>query len=612
MDPLENCPMKILGYKVKSKLQISLNYLIPTVCECLVFISLMTVDGSLVYQHFIDKNFFYAYLSLGFVILPAILCFLCVIISDQWPNEACCGKLIFFFDQLINTVFFPIGALYRFSRKIFWCIEALFHEKNTYERHQAISKAAQHSPFELYHFLQSFFHCAPQIILQLFVLLRANIFRNYDTAFVQTLSVVFALIKMAMTVESFQRFESQRIVGRCYPWLAPHQLEKKQHIFRRTLSCPVVSVTPREDPVIFKPCIMEENELKTTTEFCKSLNVDENNFDHKDEKVLKEVYFVSNITNEVYPDEVDSEVKRRNVPEDIEEIKEYLRRTNDEVDNEDDDEEDNESTILRNENVHFDRTPSLPPPPQPTSKFPYMYSLHRISTFKDMLIFNAESFIKDKVPRIPDGLFEHHHPIPNEKEIKKEAAAAAATTTRPVTFINDETDILLPTRKKVIQGIENDEMLGKFISFLGWAMFLLMRMISLSVFAVFYPMECAYLCFAHYLFMLICLGYETQLKEKWQRSMFYIVLAYIFIFNLMEFKIKFKNIRSWYIGYFCLVLLQNITMTIVWYGYSTFPENWWFEFMFSIIVQSGISSVLCMLLYFYYLKPKDKAFFVNE
>ena len=484
----------------------------------------------------------------------------------------------------------------------------MFHGKNTYERHQAILKAAQHSPFELYHFLQSFFHCAPQIILQLFILLRENVFRNYDTAFVQTLSVVFALIKMAMTVESFQRFESQRIVGRCYPWLAPHQLEKKQHVYRRTLSCPVTSVASKEDPASFKPCVMDEDEIKTSTQFRKTLNVDENNFNINNEKVLKEVYFVSNFANQSentkspVPDEVDSEVKRRNdTMDDIEEIKEYLRQTDDEVDN-----DDNESAVLRNTEVNFDRTPSLPPPPQPTSKFPYMYSLHRISTFKDMLIFNAESFIKDNVPRIPDGLFEHHHPIPNEKEIKKEV------TTTPVTFINDETDILLPTRKKVIQGIENDEMLGKFILFLGWAMFLLMRMMSLSAFAVFYPMECAYLCFAHYLFMLICLGYETRLKEKWQRSMFYVILAYIFIFNLMEFKIKFKNIRSWYIGYFTLVILQNITMTIVWYGYSTFPENWWFEFIFSIIVQSGISSVVCMLLYFYYLKPKDKAFFINE
>lgn len=69
----------------------------------------------------------------------------------------------------------------RFSRKLFWCVEALFHEKNTYERHQAMVKAAEHSPFELYHFLQAFFHSAPQVVLQLFILLREDLFRNYDT-----------------------------------------------------------------------------------------------------------------------------------------------------------------------------------------------------------------------------------------------------------------------------------------------------------------------------------------------------------------------------------------------------------------------------------------------
>ena len=113
MDPLENCPIKILGYKVKTKLQISLSYLIPTVCECLVFISLMTVDGALVYQHFIDKNYFYAYLSVVLIPLPAILCFICVMFSDQWPNKTCCGKFKFFLIQLLNALLFPIGAIYR-------------------------------------------------------------------------------------------------------------------------------------------------------------------------------------------------------------------------------------------------------------------------------------------------------------------------------------------------------------------------------------------------------------------------------------------------------------------------------------------------------------------
>jgi hypothetical protein len=83
--------------------------------------------------------------------------------------------------QMITKFLVTDKFSYRFSRKIFWCVESLFHEKNTYERHQAMLKAAEHSPFELYSFLQSFFHSAPQVILNLFILLRDDIFRNYDT-----------------------------------------------------------------------------------------------------------------------------------------------------------------------------------------------------------------------------------------------------------------------------------------------------------------------------------------------------------------------------------------------------------------------------------------------
>jgi XK-related protein len=418
------------------------------------------------------------------------------------------------------------------------------------------------------------------------------------SAFVQSLSVVFALIKMAMTVESYQRFESQKVVGRSYPWLSQHQVQTRSKTFRRTLS---------EPGEIFTRNAANVDTKKEYANFCKSMNVDANNLDEKKEKKVKEIKFIGNITdddklnstNHQVPDEIDTSrasSSQQNVPDDdlmdnIEEIKEYLRKTSTDLDS--------DSSVLRQS--AFDRVPSLPPPPRPTStKHPYLDKLHRISTFKDMLVFNAESFIKEKIPRIPEGMFEHRI---KEKEIKREA------TTTPV---KDETDILLPTRKTVVDGIETDDVVAKFISFLGWSMFLLMRMISLSVFAVFYPEICAWICLAHYLFMLLCLINETRFTEKWQRTVFYLILSYIYIFNLMEFKIKFKSVRRWYVGYFLLVMAQNIVMTVVWYKFTLFLETWWFEFMFLVILQSGIMSLMCLILYFFYLKPKDIVFFVNE
>ncbi|CRL05141.1 CLUMA_CG017985, isoform A [Clunio marinus] len=601
MDPLDGIPEKILGYSVKTRWQISLNYLVPCIIELIVYISLMVVDSAVVYQHLLDRHYLNAWITLGVIFVPPVLTFFCVMISDQWPMESGCGseKWKFFGRQNVNLLLFPICAVYRFSRKVFWCIESLFHEKNTYERHHALTKAAEHSPFELYHFLQSFFHSAPQIILQIFILLRDDMFRNYDTAFMQSISVILAFIKMAMTVESFQRFESQKCVGKNYPWLAPHQVHIRSTSFRRTLSAPgEISKNNAED----------NSNLER-----KTMNVNENNFDSSKETPTKEIDFFKNITdddklksmNEPIYDEIDAS-KHASTSQDIEpdddlieninEIKEYLRKTSADLEL--------DSPILRHTGENFDRVPSLPPPPRPTStKHPYLEKLNRLSTFKDMLIFNTENFIKEKVPRLPEGMFEHNQ---KAKEIKKENQ-----TMSPASF-TDETDILLPTRRKVVDGIESDDLVAKFISFLGWVMFLIMRIISLSVFSVFYLEICAWLCFAHYLLMLLCLINETRFKVKWQRTTFYFILAYIFIFNLMEFKVKFKNVRRWYVGYFLLVGAQNIAMTVVWYNFAVFLDSWWFEFMFLVIVQSGIMSLMCMILYFFYLKPKDKVFFVNE
>lgn len=248
----------------------------------------------------------------------------------------------------------------------------------------------------------------------------------------------------------------------------------------------------------------------------------------------------------------------------------------------------------------------MPPPPRPQSGVhPYW---NRLSNIKDMMIYSAESFIKEKIPRIPEGMFEHHLTHENEADENEKARNATASPT------SDEVDdaLLLPSRRKMIDGIENDDIVAKFIAFLGWNFFLVMRMMSLSTFFVFYPAACAWLCFGHYCLMLLFLVNETRFKVKWQRTAFYSILAYIFIFSLLEFKIRFRHVRRWFVSYFIVVMLQNIGMTVAWYGFTEFLDTWWFEFMFLLIIQSGLMSLMCFLLYFFYLKPNDKVFFVNE
>lgn len=115
MDPLENVPVKILGFSVKTRWQITLNYMIPSIIELIIYITVIVVDGALVYQHMLDKNYLLAWITMGIVIVPAIFTFICVMVSDQWPIEEGFGseKRKFLYRQIINLVVFPIGALYR-------------------------------------------------------------------------------------------------------------------------------------------------------------------------------------------------------------------------------------------------------------------------------------------------------------------------------------------------------------------------------------------------------------------------------------------------------------------------------------------------------------------
>lgn len=58
----------------------------------------------------------------------------------------------------------------------------MFLQRNSAARQEATARAAETSAFELYHFLQAFLHAAPQIMTQFYMLLREDVFRNYETS----------------------------------------------------------------------------------------------------------------------------------------------------------------------------------------------------------------------------------------------------------------------------------------------------------------------------------------------------------------------------------------------------------------------------------------------
>lgn len=112
---MDNIPVKIIGYSIKTRWQITLSYLIPCIVELLVYITVMVTDGALIYQHFLDGNQSFALITLAFLIIPAFVTFIIIILTPADPyNESKCNSILRLIAiQLLNFTLFPICALYR-------------------------------------------------------------------------------------------------------------------------------------------------------------------------------------------------------------------------------------------------------------------------------------------------------------------------------------------------------------------------------------------------------------------------------------------------------------------------------------------------------------------
>lgn len=307
---------------------------------------------------------------------------------------------------------------------------------------------------------------------------------------------------------------------------------------------------------------------------------------------------------------------------------------------------------------NFDTSPTTPPPPLPSVLSPFNkilnYPLNRLSTIADMLLLDTELYVKDHVPRLPQKIARHEFKShrattatssssgggPNNKDStlidEREDDDDAAVVVRKSMAIKvhssggnsaldrtiardsatqqelDEVDgnvLMMPRRRRMVVGLEQEDFFAKTVAFLGWTFFILMRVLSLSVFANLHWRAAIYICLGHYFIMLTCLLYEVKWRPKVDRLLFYFFLSYAYVFVIMEFKIKFVHLRMWYGLYVGFVFTQNFVLSVFWYVAVMDFELWWFDYLFRTILGSGVLSLCCLLVYYLRLKPKDKVLF---
>lgn len=178
----------------------------------------------------------------------------------------------------------------------------------------------------------------------------------------------------------------------------------------------------------------------------------------------------------------------------------------------------------------------------------------------------------------------------------------------PKRTYKDQADFDVPVRIRTtaIKGIEQEDGVSKFVAFISWFLFLGSRMLALATFSFFYLNACTYICIVHYVVIVIFLMWNSW-HESLNRKIFYFFLGYIYVFCIIEFKMKYRKVRLWYGLYFIIVTSENFVMTAIWFwsGLWAGDQAFWFNFMALAIIFSSVFSYLCFLIYFLILKPKS-------
>lgn len=627
-------PAHIMGFTIRSHTRIYVSYIIPSCLGMLVYMVQTATDLALSYQHFRQNETGYGVGTLLLVLIPPLLTFILVLLSREQRCSACGNRSKWLSCSLgvLQLILFPFVVIYRFTMRFFWSIDALFHTDDDVERMKCLSKATQTSSIELYLLIQAYAQAAPQIILQMNHMLDQGIFRNYETTALQAMCLVFSAIDLAGITTSYHRIESQRRVGRHYPWATPLQVEAHRcQLEQNQRLCCEAERKKRE------------SERTLATSFPQSDKIMENF--HARQGLGDVDTHELHITgiDEVDNDAVDTLETRA------------LLHSPSPVGNATDDDKIHHNArpklqLYREEISNLDRidvldtVPETPaPPPPPVSAPPALPMLHlptdnsppeapdlrrtvsdsehrrsrratrplsQLETFKDMLLVNAQLYIKEHVPRPPKLLIGRL----DEEEAKDDRTPLLTTAQNlmgsPLTP-KDVVDFYFARPTKIVNGIQQDDFAGKTVAFFGWIAFIIMRMLSLATFCVFYPRAFFIVVGVHYALMLAALALETHCRGSWNRHLFYLLLGYIYIFVLLEFRVCFKSIRLWYGWYLVLILVENLTMSSIWYANEEL-DSWWFGFIWEWIVYSGILFLATIVVYYCILRPKDVSIIVED
>ncbi|XP_030753291.1 uncharacterized protein LOC115880252 [Sitophilus oryzae] len=490
-----NKPKTLLGYELTPTQNALVNFLLPSIGACVLYKFIIAVDVGVIFRHYKDNDPIWASLTIFIMYLPALSSYVIIMSDwDYWPEPdkgLTRNNVKWAFRQTLEHLFFPFWNMWRFAERIFWSIEAI-RSKDEQSISKFTSLASAPRIIELYVFLQSYFHSLPQVLLQLYILMRHNANIARESKEVQFFSIVLNLAKVAVTTTYYQRFKAQKLTGAQYPWLKMNKIMRSK-------------ITTEQQDVLLRDSYRSRSVVET-----------------KRSSNISRLYRVEPAT-----------IAARRRSSDI-----YLEPIDVGVDEVDNRRNVTESTVVSETEVDY-------------------------SGFSESRIVSVSS--------------------------------------------RSEPDFNI-SRIIYVKGLQEDDLAGKIVAFSWWFTFLLGRILAISVFAYFYMKACVWSVICHVIVIIAILVYDVKTDNiKRDKALFFIFLGFVYIFCIIEFKIRFKKAYFIYYGFFVLVFMENFVMCLIWYytELESLENDYWFRYVFYITIACGMLSFSAMVFYLTLTKPKS-------
>ncbi|XP_026480019.1 uncharacterized protein LOC113386454 [Ctenocephalides felis] len=608
-----------------------LAYAILPACFGLFIHILQTIaDAGLAFQLWKADQPIWATITFGLILAPALLGAIFTLSQpENWPGTPKRNCLYITKYGIYHILLFPLAAVHRYCRRIFWSMEALYVEDEGLERTKCLRRA----------FVQGTIQC----LFHMWLIMQDDTFRDYDIVRLQLVSIFSSLLRISMTSALYQRFHSQKLAGRHYPWDKKFPGEdldgQKKH---EEQSNNVVLLSHRQIP---EDVFLPEN-LMTLAEqdqiYRKTMKIPGENFmgnEGKDDwdhnKVLSSYFLVNgspvcrrrrmtfrdydivrlqlvsifssllriSMTSALYQRFHSQKLAGRHYPwdkkfpgEDLDENlmtlaeqDQIYRKTmkipgENFMGNEGKDDWDHNKDVDLQPSVDYvtladcatgsaphDGPPMTPAPKKPVDDVPYSV-LVRLTTVRDQLRYSAGVMFEDMLGR-------------------RDSSDNPPAPTRA-----------LPPPPN---GLRRDDAVSYIISTFGWFFYLVSRFLALTTAWTFYPYA-TWITLALTYITSYCIYLRLSLKlQDLRKAYFGLFLSYLNLFVMLELKFKFTKPRRWFGYYFLLATVQSWSMVFSWYWFADW-DSWWFEYSLAVVLGGSFLAVLCAGIYFVILKPKEE------